>query len=178
MQARSFTDGVTRVASAVAIAALLLVAGCASPSTSGSTSSEPASASTATAAATASPAATAAPQAATSPTVDAAGAAVSGTMTVGSAKKQIGKIPRPIDTVAAEQARKVLVANHEGSSLTAPWVISMTQDKKGIWWVYVNVTDAEMGAIKAVVTYDGKKWQEKIAGTIIHDSDLPPDVRF
>lgn len=175
MQARSYTGSLARVASAAAIAALLLVAGCASSSTPASTSTTPESTSTAT---TSSPAATAAPQATASPTVDAAGGAISSTLTVGSPQKQIGKIPRPVDTVAAEAARKVLLANHEGTGLKTAWVMGMTQDSKGTWWVLVNLRDSGDRAIAAVVTYNGKKWQEQIAGDVINNSDLPKDVRF
>jgi hypothetical protein len=136
---------------------------------SGATSSTP---STATASASATP---------TTPTktVDCAGGAVSSTLTVGTtgSKPQIGSIPRPSDAAAIAGAKKALY-DIEGATLTSAKVVSMTQDKKGQWWVLLATTDKETGSAKAVVSFDGKKWEENVYGFEINDEDLPPDVRF
>jgi hypothetical protein len=112
-------------------------------------------------------------------TVDCAGGAVSSTLTVGatSSKPQIGSIPRPSDAAAIAGAKKTLL-DIEGVTLSSAKVVSMTQDKKGVWWVLLATTDKEAGPAKAVVSFDGKKWDENVYGLEINDDDLPPDVRF
>jgi hypothetical protein len=112
-------------------------------------------------------------------TVDCAGGAVSSTLTVGatSSKPQIGSIPRPSDTAAIAGAKKVLL-EIEGATLASAKVVSMTQDKKGVWWVLLATIDKESGPAQAVVSFDGKKWEENVYGLEVNDEDLPPDVRF
>lgn len=104
---------------------------------------------------------------------------MSSTLTVGasSSKPQIGSIPRPSDAAAIAGAKKALF-DAEGVTLSSAKVVSMTQDKKGQWWVLLATTDKESGAAQAVVSFDGKKWDDNVNGLEINDEDLPPDVRF
>jgi hypothetical protein len=38
----------------------------------------------------------------------------------------------------------------------------MTQDKKGQWWVLLKTSDKESGPAQAVVSFDGKEWEESV----------------
>lgn len=117
-------------------------------------------------------------QATPTKTVDCAGGAVSSTLTVGasSSKPQIGSIARPSDAAAIAGAKKAIL-DIEGATVSAE-VVSMTQDKKGQWWVLLKTSDKESGPAQAVVSFDGKQWEESVYGYEINDEDLPPDVRF
>jgi glucose/arabinose dehydrogenase len=112
------------------------------------------------------------------PSPDAAGAAV-GTPVVpsGKQKPQVGKIARPSDDKAIEEAKKLLRAN-EDAKVRSATVTAMTQDSRGRWWVLLAVDDADSGAVQAVLVFDGKKWDDVVYAVTVQTTDLPPDVTF
>jgi len=114
------------------------------------------------------------------PKVDASGGAIGASLTVGSAGKSghIGTIPRPSDKVALAKGVKALQDDGQIGKVKSVSVRSMTQDKKGRWWVLLNVTDDTAGTNEAVVSFDGKSWTDVAIGAGISNDDVPPDVRF
>lgn len=176
--ARSSARVFARAAAMTALACVTAVAvGC---SPSGKTpTSQPLQVSGAASSTPSTTAAVPATQTTPTKTVDCAGAAVSSTLTVGAtgSKPQIGSIARPSDAVVIAGAKKVLL-EIEGAKLSSAKVVSMTQDKAGRWWVLLSTMDKETGAAKAVISFDGKEWEENVYGYEINDEDLPPDVRF
>jgi hypothetical protein len=115
------------------------------------------------------------------PTVDAAGAAIGKSLTVGSAKPKAarpGGIARPTSAVAIGEAIRLLRKDQGIGSVRSISVRGMTQDKKGHWWILIAVTDATTGSNEAVVAFDGKTWDDPVFGQGITDDNLPPDVRF
>jgi hypothetical protein len=81
------------------------------------------------------------------------------------------------DAEIAIAARKVLKAN-EGVTLASAKVVSTTSDSKGVTWVLLDVLDSKGNHAQAVITYDGKKWDEAVYGQSVSTGDLPPDVKF
>jgi hypothetical protein len=111
---------------------------------------------------------------------DAAGGAMGGSLTIGSAGKSAGRgrIARPSEMSATDATVKYARESEGIGTVKSVGVLGMTQDKKGTWWVLVAITDSEMGSNRAVMTFDGKVWDDMIFGEGITNDDLPPDVRF
>jgi hypothetical protein len=111
--------------------------------------------------------------------VDAAGAAAGAPLTVGSASKSArGGIPRPADKTATSIAVSLLHGEGQIGRVRSISVRSMTQDKKGHWWVLIAIQDDMAGKNQVVLTYDGKGWDDAVFGEGVSNDDLPPDVRF
>lgn len=158
------------------LAAAAGLSGCSSSRAPLPASQTQAASMTPTASTSASPSATASDT--QPPKTDASGAAIGATVTVSGAKKpQIGKIPRPTDATAIEQVKKV-VADNDSVKVTSAKVLAMTQDTKGTWWVLLSIVEDQSGPTKAVIVFDGKKWDYAAEGDPIDTSDLPPDVKF
>jgi hypothetical protein len=160
---------------ALAVAATFLAAGCSSSRAPVTTSPVPST--------SASPVATSQPQpsAATTPAqpgVDAAGGAIGTTLTITpGTKPAVGTIPKPTDAEVIAAAKTVLAKN-EDAAVTSGKVLARTQDAKGHWWVLVSVTVPSLGEEKAILTFDGKKWDDTAFGLDINNEDLPADVKF
>lgn len=167
-------------AAAVLLACAMWVVGCSSPAsvptvpatlTSKTASSSP----TFSATATSSSAATRSAEDTAASEV--CGCAVGTTLTVsgsGSASNVAGK---PSDAAVVSAAKTLLTKNEE-AVLSNVKAVSVTRDKSGKWWALVSATEESAGAVKAVLVYDGKKWDERAYGLTITDLDLPSDVRF
>lgn len=152
-----------------------LVAGCASPSVAPtvpvnpkSTSSKPATSSVATSTSAASTDQTAS---------KICGCAVGTTLTVTGSQLNSNVTGKPSEA-AVISAATALLAKQEEATLSNVKVNSMTRDKKGAWWALISATEESAGAVKAVLVYDGKKWDERAYGLTITDTDLPNDVKF
>jgi hypothetical protein len=113
------------------------------------------------------------------PKVDAAGGAIGAPVTPSgkSNKPVVGIVGRPRDA-AAQRAVVQVLSETEGAKVRSASVTGMTQDSKGNWWVLLNVDEISLGPSKAVIWYDGKKWNEAVFGVSIDQSDLPKDVNF
>jgi hypothetical protein len=177
MHATSRTT-IARLALAAAFLGAVVAAGCA-PSASQSVAPS-ATAPAAVAPPSTTPSVAPSTTTTTAPPVDASGAAIGKSLTVGSAKEtsQIGKIARPSDKTALAESIKVLQQDQQIGKVKSASVRGMTQDKKGRWWVLLTVTDDLAGTNQVVMTYDGKSWQDSIMGAEVNDDDLPADVRF
>jgi hypothetical protein len=169
---------VRHLAGALALLLAVVAAGCASQSSRAPLSA--ATEATPAVSASSSPAA----QTTTAPTppsgTDAAGAAMGGSLTIGSAGKSAGRggIARPSDKAATDATVKYARESEGIGTVKSVGVLGMTQDKKGTWWVLLAITDSEMGSNRAVMTFNGKAWDNMIFGEGISNDDLPPDVRF
>jgi hypothetical protein len=95
----------------------------------------------------------------------------------GTTKPQVGKIARPSDAKAIEEAKRLLHANEDAEVVSAS-VTAMTQDGHGRWWVLLAVKDAQSGDVQAVLLYDGKRWSDAVYAEKVQTTDLPPDVVF
>ena len=163
------------VLTACAVAVTFLAAGCSSSRAPVTASPAPTTSS--------SPVATSQPQPSVQttpaqPGVDAAGGAIGTTLTITpGTKPTIGSIPKPTDAEVIAAAKSVLAKN-EDAAVSSAKVISRTQDSKGHWWVLVSVTVPTLGEEKAILTFDGKKWDDTAFGLGINNEDLPVDVKF
>ena len=163
------------LASALGLA--LLAGGCGSSSGPKSTSSEPAASTTAT-----TPLQSAGTSAMTKSKqsgTDAAGGAIASTLTVtkGSKEPAGGKSGHPSDAKVISEAKDLLAVDQDADVRSAS-VIARTQDSQGHWWFLLSVNVQQLGEQKAVITFDGKTWDDRVFGSKINDADLPKDVRF
>jgi hypothetical protein len=157
------------------LALLALVSGCSSPSVAPTIPVNPKS--TSSEAATSS-AATSTPTASTDQTAsEVCGCAVGTTLTVTGSQLKSNVNGKPSEA-AAISAATTMLAKEEEATLSNVKVDSMTRDKKGVWWVLFSANEESAGAVKAVLIYDGKKWDERAYGLTITDTDLPSDVKF
>jgi hypothetical protein len=160
-------------ASAVAVA--LFAAGCSS--SRAPVTASPASTTSSSPVATSQPQPSA-PATPAQPGVDAAGGAIGSTLTISTGTKPtIGSIPKPTDAEVIAAAKSVLAKN-EDAVVSSGKVLAQTQDAKGHWWVLVSVVVPSLGDEKAILTFDGKKWDDTAFGLDINNEDLPADVKF
>jgi hypothetical protein len=164
---------------ALTLAVVVCLSGCKSPGAPPTvpvapapSASQPASSTTATASTSKT----------TSASIDASasevcGCAVGTTLTVTGSGMKSDAAGKPSEA-AALSAAKSLLAKNEEAVLTSSKVDSMARDKKGKWWVLISANEESAGAVKAVLYYDGKKWDERAYGLTITDTDLPSDVKF
>ena len=160
---------------ALALSALVLFAtGC-------SSSSKPIASSSSSSSGTTSHVATipAAAQTSGTPKTDASGGEIASGLTVSGDKKKapVGAVARPSDATVVSHAKELLSAD-QGATVRSASVSAGTQDSKGTWWILLSVQTKNLGVQKAVITFDGKHWDDPVFGSGISDTDLPKDVRF
>lgn len=113
------------------------------------------------------------------PSTDAAGAAISSTLTVtpDSKKPAASKSGAPSDATVIAHAKDLLAVDQDANVSSAS-VTSRTKDSQGHWWFLLSVNVVNLGDQKAVITFDGKSWDDPVFGSLINNDDLPKDVRF
>lgn len=170
--------GLRLVLAVCAVVVLAAMTACAPSRAPITTATQPStSAASPTVAATTTPSSTA-PTAAVQTGTDAAGGAIASTLTIThQSKPAVGGIAKPTDAEAIDALKKVL-AKEEDAQVSAATVTASTQDHKGTWWVLYDVTVPSLGDEKAILTFNGKKWEEEIFGMAINNDDLPADVKF
>lgn len=157
------------------LAAAAVLAGCASPSVTPTVPVNPkaTSAKTATSSAVAS-----APAVSTDQTASkVCGCAVGTTLTVTGSELKSNVSGKPSEASVITAATSLL-AKEEEATLSNVKLNSITRDKKGAWWALISATEESAGPVKAVLIYNGKKWEERAYGITITDTDLPSDVKF
>ena len=103
---------------------------------------------------------------------------IGSTLTVTPGKKAAtSKSGAPTDATVIAQAKDLLAVDQDADVRSAS-VISRTKDSAGHWWFLLSVNVLKIGDQKAVITFDGKKWDDRIFGSKINNADLPKDVRF
>ena len=161
--------------SALVLSALVaFAAGCSSSSKS--TASSPSTGSATTSHIATTPAAA---QTSGTPKTGASGGEIASGLTVSGNKKKapVGAVAEPSDATVISHAKELLSADQDASVRSAS-VSASTQDSKGTWWILLSVQTKNLGTQKAVLTFDGKHWDDPVFGSGISDTDLPKDVRF